>query len=230
MELKKSKKADLERKKGVFFQVGILVALLVVFLAFEYVGAREKSVLYQLMGGETLPEEVVIVVPPDVTPPPPPPPPTMGELKPVDNNTPADNLPPFDPTDLSRPDYPFYYADTVVDIPPPPERPDVIIDIPDINPEFIGGEAARLKFLSDNVKYPRAAIEMGVEGKVIVGFVVEKDGSITDVKVLRSASPLLDQEAVRVAKLMPKWQAGLQKGKAVRAKFNMPITFNLKGN
>ena len=227
MELKKSKKADLERKKGIFFQVGILVALLVVFLAFEYVGAREKSVLYRLMGGEIIPEVVEIVLHPGA--PPPPPVPVYGELKPVENDEPTNDPPVFDPTE-GWPNYPSYTEDTVEIEPPHDPSRDVIVDIPDINPGFIGGEEARLKFLQDNVKYPRSAIEMRIEGKVVVSFVVERDGSISDVKISRSVAQSLDEEAIRVAKLMPKWQPGLQKGKAVRARFNMPITFTLKGN
>jgi protein TonB len=95
-------------------------------------------------------------------------------------------------------------------------------------PEFSGGEEARMKFLVSNIVYPKQARDSKIEGKVIVSFIVEKDGSITNVEVLRSAHPLLDAEAIRVTKLMPKWKPGKQKGKPVRCKFSMPIAFKLE--
>jgi len=94
-------------------------------------------------------------------------------------------------------------------------------------PEFPGGEAARVKFLTENIKYPPKAKEIGLEGKVTVGFVVEPDGSISNVTIVRSASPILDEEAIRVTKLMPKWKPEKLRGKAVRAQYHMPITFTL---
>ncbi|MDR0368390.1 MAG: energy transducer TonB, partial [Bacteroidales bacterium] len=92
---------------------------------------------------------------------------------------------------------------------------------------FPGGEEARLKFLRDNVVYPKIARETGVEGTVMVSFVVEPDGRITNVEIGRGRAPSLDEEAIRVAKLMPKWKAGKQRGKAVRVRCNMPIRFTL---
>ena len=96
-------------------------------------------------------------------------------------------------------------------------------------PEFVGGEEARLKYLKDNVQYPSAAKEMGVQGQVLVGFAVEADGSISDVKILKSSgNPFLDEEAIRVTKLMPKWKPAKFRGKALRTSFSMPITFILE--
>jgi len=95
------------------------------------------------------------------------------------------------------------------------------------NPEYIGGEEARLKFLRDNVKYPEELRDSAIVGNVIIGFVIEADGSITNVEVLRSVHKLLDAEAVRVTKLMPKWKPGTQDGKPVRARFRMPYRFTL---
>ena len=94
-------------------------------------------------------------------------------------------------------------------------------------PEFIGGEEARMIFLRDNLIYPKEEKEKGIYGKVVVGFVVEKDGSLTNLKILRSVSPALDEEVLRVVKLMPKWKPAEQKGKTVRAQYTMPITFSL---
>ena len=95
-------------------------------------------------------------------------------------------------------------------------------------PMFPGGDAALMGYLRDNMHYPTVAAENGVQGRVIVGFVVERDGSITDVNVLRSVDPSLDREAMRVVKAMPKWTPGKQNGSAVRVKYQVPVTFRLQ--
>ena len=95
-------------------------------------------------------------------------------------------------------------------------------------PMFPGGDAALMGYLSDNMNYPTVAAENGVQGRVVVGFVVERDGSITDVNVLRSVDPSLDREAMRVVKAMPKWTPGKQNGSAVRVKYQVPVTFRLQ--
>ena len=91
-----------------------------------------------------------------------------------------------------------------------------------------GGDAALMSYLRDNIHYPTVAAENGVQGRVVVGFVVERDGSITDVKVLRSVDPSLDREAMRVVKSMPRWTPGKQNGSAVRVKYQVPVTFRLQ--
>ena len=96
-------------------------------------------------------------------------------------------------------------------------------------PSFPGGKPALVQWLSSNIKYPAKAEENGIQGRVIVSFTVERDGSITDVKVVKSVDPLLDEEAVRVTKSMPRWIAGKQQGKTIRVKYAMPLTFNLSG-
>ena len=95
-------------------------------------------------------------------------------------------------------------------------------------PLFPGGDAALMAYLRDNIHYPTVAAENGVQGRVVVGFVVERDGSITDVNVLRSVDPSLDREAMRVGKGMPRWTPGKQNGSAVRVKYQVPVTFRLQ--
>jgi periplasmic protein TonB len=95
-------------------------------------------------------------------------------------------------------------------------------------PEFQGGDEGRIKFFSENLKYPQIAKEIGVQGKVFFTFVVEKDGSISDIKLLRGIGSGCDEEASRVVAMMPKWKPGRQNGKEVRVQFNMPISFVLK--
>ena len=95
-------------------------------------------------------------------------------------------------------------------------------------PAFPGGMEAMSQFISSNIKYPADAKKQKVDGRVLVKFVVEKDGSITEVKVIKPAFPSLDAEAIRVVKAMPKWKPGYQNGQAVRVQFAMPINFSLK--
>jgi len=95
-------------------------------------------------------------------------------------------------------------------------------------PSFPGGEAARKRFLGENLKYPQMAKESGIQGKVYVTFVVEPNGSVSGIKILRGIGGGCDEEAIRVSKLMPKWIAGKQRGKPVRVQFNMPIKFTLQ--
>jgi len=94
-------------------------------------------------------------------------------------------------------------------------------------PEYPGGDEARIKFLAENLVYPQEAKEKKIEGRVFIGFVVEIDGSLTNFSVVRSIHPLLDKEALRVVKLMPKWIPGEQRGKPVRVQFQIPVTFTL---
>lgn len=95
-------------------------------------------------------------------------------------------------------------------------------------PMYPGGNAALMGYLRDNIKYPTVAAENGVQGRVVVGFVVERDGSITDVNILRGVDPSLDREAMRVVKSMPRWNPGKQNGSAVRVKYQVPVSFRLQ--
>ena len=125
-------------------------------------------------------------------------------------------------------------SDIAVATPPPPPpapKPEVsnkVFDIVEEMPSFPGGQGALMSFLNSNIKYPVVAQENGVQGRVIVGFVVERDGSITDVKVMRSVDPSLDREAQRVVKAMPRWKPGKQNGSAVRVKYTVPVVFRLQ--
>jgi len=111
---------------------------------------------------------------------------------------------------------------------PKPEVENKVFDVVEQMPSFPGGNAALMKYLSENVRYPVVAQENGVQGRVVVSFVVEKDGHITDVKVVRSVDPSLDKEAARVVKSMPSWIPGKQNGSAVRVKYNVPVSFKLQ--
>lgn len=111
---------------------------------------------------------------------------------------------------------------------PPKEEETKVFDVVEQMPSFPGGAGALMQYLSSNIKYPVVAEENGVQGRVVCTFVVEKDGSITDVRVIKSVDPSLDKEAVRVVKGMPRWIPGKQNGSAVRVKYTVPVTFRLQ--
>ena len=115
--------------------------------------------------------------------------------------------------------------------PPPAPKPEVatkVFDVVEEMPSFPGGNAALMSYLNSNTKYPVVAQENGVQGRVIISFVVERDGSISDVKVARSVDPSLDREAQRVVKSMPRWTPGKQNGQTVRVKYTVPVVFRLQ--
>lgn len=117
---------------------------------------------------------------------------------------------------------------------PAPEPPKHVVEetkiftVVEQMPMFPGGDPALMGYLRDNIHYPTVAAENGVQGRVVVGFVVERDGSITDVNIIRSVDPSLDREAMRVVKSMPRWTPGKQNGSAVRVKYQVPVTFRLQ--
>lgn len=122
-------------------------------------------------------------------------------------------------------------AKEAIDAPEPPkhvvEETKIFIVVEQM-PMFPGGYGALMGYLRDNIHYPTVAAENGVQGRVVVGFVVERDGSITDVNILRGVDPSLDREAMRVVKSMPKWTPGKQNGSAVRVKYQVPVSFRLQ--
>ena len=103
-----------------------------------------------------------------------------------------------------------------------------IYDVVEIPPSFPGGQAALLAWIASHVNYPQKAMESRIEGRIIVGFVIECDGSVSQAKIIRSVDPLLDDEAIRVVMGMPKWTPGRQNGKNVRVKYNVPVNFRLQ--
>ena len=107
------------------------------------------------------------------------------------------------------------------------KKNDMVFDVVEVMPQYPGGPIAMLKYLMENIKYPEQAMKEGIQGRVTVRFIVEKDGSISDVKPILSVHPLLNKEAVRVVESMPKWSPGKQNGKPVRVRFNVPVMFKL---
>lgn len=108
------------------------------------------------------------------------------------------------------------------------KKNNMVFDVVEVMPQFPGGQIAMMKYIMENMKYPEQAMKEGIQGRVTVRFIVEKDGSISDVKPVLSVHPLLNKEAVRVVESMPKWTPGKQNGKPVRVRFNLPVMFKLK--
>lgn len=107
------------------------------------------------------------------------------------------------------------------------KKNNMVFDVVEVMPQFPGGQIAMLKYIMENIKYPEQAMKEGIQGRVTVRFIVEKDGSISDVKPILSVHPLLNKEAVRVVESMPKWTPGKHNGKPVRVRFNLPVMFKL---
>ena len=109
----------------------------------------------------------------------------------------------------------------------PQSQEENVFTVVEVMPVYPGGEEARIKFIQENIKYPKEALKNNISGTVFITFIIEKDGKITNVKALRGIGGGCDEEAIRVISMMPNWKPGTQRGQAVRVQFNMPIKFNL---
>ncbi len=227
MEIKKSKKAAMERFRTTWLLMGFVATLAFVFMAFEwsqYDMVVDTSLALRDVEFE---EEIELLRMYDQPAPPPEPEPvTHTEVLAIVENTadvPEGTVESSEETDRG---VEFRY------LPPVVEEPEVIEDIIHVSveqrPEFPGGQAALFQFLNKHMKYPQVCQESDIQGRVIVQFVVDKDGSITDPEVVRSVHPLLDTEALRVIRMMPKWKPGMQQFTPVRVKYTVPVIFRLQ--
>lgn len=226
MDVKKSPKASLEDKKFLFVLMGLVMVLSLLYIGFEWTD-REVTV-YQADNSNLNAEEEIEVVQTaqELPPPPPPPAPEVVEvLNVVENNVEVASVNINTEDDKNKE---VVISAPVTSAPIQEEEDQVVFQVVEKMPSFPGGDAALFKFLGDNVKYPVIAQENGVQGRVICQFVVNKDGSIVDVEVVRSVDPSLDKEAIRVIKSMPKWSPGQQRGKPVRVKYTLPVNFKLQ--
>jgi len=220
MEAKKNPEVDLERRKSSFSLIGLLIALAVSLVAFEWTTFERQIGEMGQLQMDFLEEEVI---PPSATPPPPPPPPpaptTVLEI--VDDE---EEIVEVEIEDQE------VKEDTKVEIKQREEEveEEQIFTIVEEMPSFPGGEAELFKYLGKNIKYPQMATDAGISGVVYVTFVVDKDGKIRDAKVLRGIGGGCDEEAVRVVKSMPTWKPGKQRGKSVTVQYNLPIRFTLR--
>ena len=225
MELKKSPKADLESKKVIFTQLGLIIALALILLAFEWKSYDKSVEGFGKRVMDDVTEEIIPITEQKVKPPPPPPPQKVVVINIVEDDVEVEDDLMIDAEadeNTEMDEYiPIEIDEEVVE-----EAP--IFSVVESMPEFPNGMQELYVYLGNNIKYPVMAKESGIQGKVYVTFVVEKDGSITDVKVLRGIGGGCDEEAVRVVAAMPKWKPGKQRGKPVRVQYNLPVRFTLQ--
>lgn len=228
MEVKKAPIADLEGKKTTWLLVGYIFILALMFICFEWT-KRDKVETGEVFEVAMVHFEEEII-------------PITLQEKPV-APAPAESKPVAEIIKIVEDDAQIEETiiasveDTgpVVDIKnienvvvEEPEKEEEIFQVVEIMPEFPGGLQELMKWLQKNIKYPSISQENGVQGRVIVQFVVNRDGSIVDPAVIRSVDPYLDKEALRVVKAMPKWKPGEQRGKPVRVKYTLPVMFKLQ--
>jgi protein TonB len=216
MEPKKNTEVNLERKRGLFLQIGLALALLIILGCLEY-KEREKSD-YNLgqLNLDDLEEDIVPITKQEVKPPPPPPPPPEV-IEIIDDEVEIENEIEIEDTESDE--------DEEIEI--IEEDDEEIFMVVENMPKFPGGDLGLMKYIQKNVNYPPIAKEYNITGKVYISFVVDKSGSVTNVKVVRGVDKNLDAEAVRVIKSLPKYKAGKQRGKPVRVMFTVPINFTL---
>lgn len=227
MEVKKSPKVDLKRMRGTWLLVGYVTVLALMFVAFEWT-QRDVKVATDTGVQDVIFEEEIIPITQqeEIKAPPPPEAPSVAEvLNIVDDKTDVAETS-IASTEETGKAVEVKYVAPVVEEPEPEEE--TIFQVVEQMPEFPGGMSALMQYLGKNIKYPTIAQENGVQGRVIVQFVVNRDGTIVDPVVVRSVDPYLDKEAIRVIKAMPKWKPGQQRGKAVRVKYTVPVTFKLQ--
>lgn len=227
MDIKKSKKASLEDKKTLFLLMGFVMVLSLLYIAFEWTKTEVKVYQSEETTAKVEEEIEIVQTAQELPPPPPPPAPEVVEvLNVVENDVQVESV------NINTEDDKNKGVDLNVNLttaaPVEEEEDHVIFQVVEKMPSFPGGDQELFKFLNDNVKYPVIAQENGIQGRVICQFVVNKDGTIVDVEVVRSVDPSLDKEAIRVIKAMPKWTPGLQRNKPVRVKYTLPVMFRLQ--
>lgn len=225
MDAKKSPKADLESKKVLFIQIGLIVSLSIALFAFEWKSydKRKFEMVQEII--DDAPEEIVPITEQKVKPPPPPPPKQVTVINIVEDDVEIEDDIEID-ADVDM--------DTEMEefVPMDLDEEDIqeaeIFQVVESMPTFPGGELELSRYLMRSIDYPVMARESGIQGRVYVTFVVEKDGSITDVRIRRGIGGGCDQEALRVVKAMPRWTPGKQRGLPVRVQFNLPVRFVLQ--
>ena len=229
MEIKKTPKADLENKKSTWLLVGYVIVLAFMFIAFEWTKRDIKIDTSQAVTDLVFEEEIIPITeqPEQAAPPPPPAAPPIAEtLTIVEDDADVEETT-IATSEETNQAVEIKYVPVAVEEEEPEEQ--TIFEVVEQMPEFPnGGMAGLMQYLSKNIKYPTIAQENGTQGRVTVQFVVNRDGSIVDAKVVRSVDPYLDKEALRVINTMPKWKPGMQRGKPVRVKFTVPVMFRLQ--
>ena len=216
MQVKKNPKVDLEKKRSLYLQIGFIIALLLVYAAFEYKNYDKSNYNLGDLNLDDLEEEIIPITKQEQKPPPPPPPPPeIIEI--VEDEVEIEEELEIEETESDE--------DEIIEI--EEEDDDEFFMVVENMPEFPGGDLGLMKYIQKNVKYPPIAKEYNITGKVYVQFIVDKSGTVTNVKIVRGVDKNLDAEALRVVKSLPKYKPGKQRGKPVRVMFTIPINFTL---
>jgi periplasmic protein TonB len=224
MEVKKHPKANLEKYKGVFLELGLIVTLGLVLLAFEWSSSTSSVGDLGTIEDVEIEEEIVPITRQDqVKPPPPPPAPKVSEVLTIVE----DDVEIEEEYEVEDVEADMETEIEIVEVEEEEEEEPIFFIVEEM-PEFPGGELALRKFIAQNVKYPAIARENDIQGKVYVRFCVTSKGTVEKVSVARGVDPLLDEEAVRVVKQLPKWKPGRQRGKPVNVWYTVPINFQLQ--
>ena len=226
MEEKKSPKANLENKKLMFMQIGMIISLLIAWLAFEHKSYDKREIDPSLLRQtEVVEEEMVeITKQEEQKPQPVEVPKQTTQLEIVQDDVEVEDIEINAEVDQQE----VIEEYVPVEVEEEEVQEQEIFQIVEEMPAYPGGEQKLMEFVAKNIKYPQIARESGIQGRVFVGFVVEPDGSVSNVKVLRGIGGGCDEEAMRVVKSMPKWKPGKQRGKAVRVSYMLPVNFKLQ--
>ncbi len=221
MEPKKNPKIDLSKKTGMFLNIGMAASLFLIIVAFEWRSYDDAGIMD--LGNVDDDFEDILEIPPTEQPPPPPPKVQVPEIIEVPDEEEIEEEIEVE-LDVEVTEE-TVVEEIVFEEAPEEENVDEIFTIVEESASFPGGLQAWAKFLQKELKYPRQAQRMGIEGRVFIQFIVERDGSLTDIKVVKGIGAGCDEEAVRVLKNSPKWKPGKQRGKAVRQKYIQNIMF-----
>ena len=217
MEEKKSPKANLENKKLMFIQIGMVISLLIAWLAFEHKNLLNREIVEDLEMTEITKQEEQKPQPVEL-------PKQTTQLEIVQDDVEVEDIEINAEVDQQE----VIEEYVPVEVEEEEVQEQEIFQIVEEMPSFPGGEAKLMEYVAKNIKYPQIARETGIQGRVFVGFVVEPDGSISNVKLLRGIGGGCDEEAMRVIKSLPKWKPGKQRGKAVRVSYQIPVFFKLQ--
>lgn len=223
MELKKNPKISLERKQGMFFNIGLAVSLFLVISAFEWRFYDDGELVD--LGQVDDDFEDIMEIPPTEQPPPPPPKIELPKIIEIPDEEEIEEEIEVDLDVEITED--TVIEDIVFDDAPEEEVADEIFDIVEEQASFPGGIGAFYSYVGKSMKYPNQARRMGIEGRVFVQFVIDKDGTLTDVRAIKGIGAGCDEEAVRVVKNSVKWAPGKQRGRPVKQRMILPITFKL---
>ena len=231
MEIKKTQRADIEREISLSYLMGLVLGLAVLFVGFEW-GNTEVNVATDSGTAVVIDEEEIEITRQEEVVPPPPAPEVIQAapevINIVEDNIKVDNANIISSEDdASHAQTATYVAPAAVVVEEEEDESFVFVSVEKM-PAFPGGDVALLKWISENLSYPTIAAENGVQGRVSCTFVVNADGSVSDVSVVRPLDPNLDKEAIRVLQKLPKFKPGEQRGKPVRVKYSVPVRFQLK--